>query len=532
GKTAHIADHGVHVDHHAIWIDPKNPKRIIQGNDGGAFLTLDGAKSWRFLDGLPIEQFYQVAKDSHQPFNLCGGLQDNNSWCGPSSDLGRHGVTNADWYSVIGGDGEYAVPAPSDPNIVYTDAQEGYVVRLDKRTHLSPFVRPYLATAEEVPPADLKYRFNWTSPIAVAWKNPDEVYLGGNVLFQSIDGGKTWHPISGDLTRNDKTKQIAAGRPIAHDLSGAENYDTILSISIAPTNPKVIWVGTDDGYVQVTRDGGKTWTNVTSYIPGAPQWARVYQIGVSPFDAGTAYLSFDAHMLGDRRAYVYKTSDYGQTWQSIANGLPDAPVFVVREDPNLRGFLVLGNDSGLFYSNDEGGHWHALKANFPAAPVFDLQFDRKTRDLIVATHGRGLFVLDDIRPLEQLTPRMASNESASGDFNVFQAGTGILFHRWQADENQPMPFSAPNAPTGVPVDYFLKAKIDPSAEQKAQHQTPVKIIVSDSAGNAIATHYGPSNEGINRFVWDLRYSGTRRLPSAIPPEPPEPGAPAETRFFT
>jgi photosystem II stability/assembly factor-like uncharacterized protein len=527
GKSAHIADHGVHPDHHAIWIDPRNPDRIIQGNDGGVFLSLDGAKTWRFLDGLPIEQFYQVAKDSHQPYNLCGGLQDNDSWCGPSSALGGHGVTNADWYTVVGGDGEYAVPAPSDPNIIYTDSQDGFIERLDKRTHLSHFVRPYLETAEEMPPSQLKYRFNWTSPIAVGFNNPNEVYLGGNVVFQSLDGGKTWKPISGDLTRNDKSKQIPAGGPIGHDLSGAENYDTILCISIAPSDPKVIWVGTDDGYVQLTRDGGKTWTNVTSHISGAPEWARVYQIGVSPFDPGTAYLSFDAHMLGDRRAYVYKTSDYGQSWQSIANGLPEAPVSVVREDPNRRGFLVLGNELGLFYANDSGQHWNAWKASFPTAPVWDLQFDKAAHDLIVATHGRGLFVFDDIRPLEELDAQIASSA-----FHLFTAGTGIEFHHWQSDENNPRTFSAPNAPSGAIVDYFLKSKIEASDQQKAQHQTPVKIVITDAAGHQIATHYGPSNEGVNRFVWDMRYSGTRRLASAIPPEPPSPEAPAETRFFT
>ncbi|MGH9621895.1 MAG: WD40/YVTN/BNR-like repeat-containing protein, partial [Bryobacteraceae bacterium] len=527
GKTAHLADRGVHVDHHAIWIDPRNPKRIIQGNDGGAFLSMNGAKSWRFLDGLPIEQFYQVAKDSEQPFHLCGGLQDNGAWCGPSSDLGRSGVTNADWRLVVGGDGQYAVPAPSDPHLVYTDAQNGWVLRLDKSTHLAPFQRPVLETSEDMPPSKLNYRFNWTAPIAVAPKNPDQVYLGANVLFQSLDGGNTWKAISGDLTRNDKTKQNDSGHPMAHDISGAENYDTILSIAIAPTDPKVIWVGTDDGYVQLTRNAGKTWTNVTSHIPGAPQWARVYKIGASPFDAGTAYVSFDAHMLGDRNAYVYKTSDYGQTWQSIANGLPASPVFVVREDPNQRGFLALGNDHGLFYSSDAGAHWHKWTAHFPTVPVFDLQFDKAMHDLIVATHGRGLFVFDDIRPIEQLTSQIAAD-----DFHVFQGGTGILYHHWQSDEGQPTPFSAPNAPGGVPIDYLLKAKIEPSAEQKAHHQTPVKIVVTDSAGTTVATHYGPSNTGINRFIWDMRYSGTRRLPSAIPPEPPRPGAPPETRFFT
>ena len=526
GKTAHVADHGVHPDHHAIWIDPQNPNRMIQGNDGGAFLSLDGAKSWRFLDALPIEQFYQTATDSQSPFTVCGGLQDNGAWCGPSSNLGRHGVTNADWYTVVGGDGEYAVPAPSDSNVIYGDAQSGYIVRLDKKSHLSRFVRPYLDSVEEAAPSDLKYRFNWTSPIAVSPINPNEIYLGGNVVFKSSDGGKSWAPISSDLTRNDKSKQIVSGGPINHDISGAENYDTILSIAIAPTDPKVIWVGTDDGCVQVTRDGGAHWTRVDTHISGAPEWARVYQIGASPFDAGTAYVTFDAHQLDNRGAYVYKTSDYGQSWQSISAGLPAAPAFVVREDPNLRDFLFLGNDLGLFYSRDAGAHWEQVKANFPTVPVWDLQFVKNSRDLVVATHGRGIFVFDNIRPFEQLT-----KEATAKNFHLLDSSDGILFHHWNMDEGQPVSFSAANAPNGATIDYYLKSKIEATSEEKARRETSVKIVITNRSGEMVATRYGPSNEGINRFLWDLRYDGTRRLESAIPPEPPEPGEPERARFY-
>ncbi|HEY7303531.1 MAG TPA: hypothetical protein VH601_05430 [Bryobacteraceae bacterium] len=526
GKTAHLADRGVHSDHHTLWIDPRDPNRMIQGNDGGVFLSLDGAKSWRFLDGLPIEQFYQVAVDSESPFTICGGLQDNSAWCGPSNNLGRKGITNADWYTVVGGDGEYAVPAPSDSNIVYADAQSGYIVRLDKKTHLSHFVRPYLGSVEEAAPSKLKYRFNWTSPIAVSRTDANEVYLGGNVVFKSTDGGKNWAPISGDLTRNDKGKQTIAGGPIHHDISGAETYDTILAITIAPSDPKVIWVGTDDGCIQVTRDGGVHWTRVDTQITGAPEWARVYQVGVSPFDAGTAYVAFDAHELDNRHAYVYKTSDYGKSWQNISAGLPDAPVFVLREDPNVRGFLVLGNDSGLFYSHDAGAHWKPVKASFPTVPVCDLQFVKNTRDLVVATHGRGIFVFDNIRPFEQL-----STNAANTGFQLLDTSDGILFHRWERDEDQPAPFSSPNAPNGTTVDYILGRKLEPNSEQKASHETPVRIDITDHNGNLVATRYGPSNEGINRFVWDLRYDGTRRLESAIPPEPPEPGEPERARFY-
>ncbi len=515
GKTARPIDRRVHPDHHALWIDPKNPDRMIQGNDGGVFLSTDSGKTWRFLDGLPIEQFYQVAADSRSPYNLCGGLQDNSSWCGPSSDNGAHSASSLEWYTVVGGDGEYAVPAPSDPNIIYTDSQNGFIERLDLVTHLSRFVRPSVESIEQMNPADMKYRFNWTAPIAVSPTDANVVYLGGNVLFKSTDGGQNWTTLGGDLTRNDKSKQSVAGAPLAHDVSGAETYDTILCITLAPTDPKVVWVGTDDGLVQVTRDGGKHWTNVTSQIPGAPAWAMVYQIGVSPFDAGTAYVSFDGHKLDDHKAYVYRTSDYGQTWKKITTGLPDdSPIHVVREDPNQKGLLVAGSDTGLFYSADDGNQWNPLKANFPVTPVYDLKFIKSAHDLVVATHGRGILVLDDIRPVEEYSASLASSF-----FHLFTPGNGILYHHWERDEDQQNAYAAPNAPNGVVIDYYLKLKLESTAAEKKSHHTPVKIVITDAKGNKVETQYGPSKAGVNRAVWTLRYEGPTRL-SFVPAPPP------------
>jgi photosystem II stability/assembly factor-like uncharacterized protein len=517
GKTATVADRGVHSDHHALWIDPKNPDRIIQGNDGGVWLSTDGAKTWRFLDTLPIEQFYMVAADNKQPYDLCGGLQDNSAWCGPSSDLSNNRAVSSSWYTVVGGDGEYSVPAPSDPNIVYSDSQNGSIERVDLKTHLSQFVRPYLPGVEEEKPADLKYRFNWTSPIAVSPTDANEVYIGGNVVFKSTDGGKTWSPISGDLTRNDKTKQEIAGGPVQHDISGAETYDTILTITLAPTDPRVIWVGTDDGLVQVTRDGGKSWAEVGKNISGAPEWARVYQVGVSPFNAGTAYVTYDAHELDNRGVYVYRTDDYGATWTKITDGLPDgAPAHVVREDPDKRGFLVAGTDIGLYYSQDRGDHWQPLTAGFPTAPVFDIQFVKKSHDLLVATHGRGIFVLDDIRPLEELTPEIESSA-----FHLFTPAPGIMFHTWRTDEGGLGGYSAANAPSGAVIDYYLKSAIKSPPQQgqrMLRQQGPVKIVITEESGKAVATDYGPGDAGVNRFVWSMTYDGPTQYSGQRPPE--------------
>ncbi|HET7651206.1 MAG TPA: hypothetical protein VFL15_10955 [Gammaproteobacteria bacterium] len=505
GKTATPIDRGVHVDHHAIWIDPKDPNRIIQGNDGGVYLTTTGGKSWRFLDSLPIEQFYMVAADSRTPYNLCGGLQDNSAWCGPSSTLADDVVSGADWFTVTGGDGEYAVPAPSNPNIIYSDSQDGAIGRYDLSTHRSTFTMPYVrgpGFINDTALADLKYRFNWTSPIAVSPTDENTVFLGANVVFKSTDGGIHWEPISGDLTRNDKSKQQLPGGPVNYDISGAENYDTLLSITLAPTDQKVIWTGSDDGLVHMTRDGGKHWENVTP--SGAPKWERVYQIGVSPFDAGTAYVAFDGHMLGDDQPHVYATDNFGKSWRRIDEGLPDAAVNVVREDPDQRGLLILGNMTGLWYSRDSGKHWQQLKADFPVVPVYDLKFVH--HDLVVATHGRGLFVLDDLRPLEQMDEQVR-NET----FHLFGASTGTQFITWNRGEGAEPAFTTPNAPHGVVVDYYLAKELKATASEKQDHESPVKIEVKDGNGNVVDTEYGSAKQGVNRFVWNMRYQGPTEL---------------------
>ncbi|MGI9103276.1 MAG: WD40/YVTN/BNR-like repeat-containing protein [Terriglobales bacterium] len=565
GKTASVTvPRGVHVDHHALWIDPTNAKRMINGNDGGAYVSTDAGKTWRFLDNLPIEQFYMVAFDDERPYLLCGGLQDNNGWCGPSNSLSRGGVSGADWFTVTGGDGEYIVPAGGKSGLVYASSQNGNIQRVVLSNSVGDPMRPYMKGVSDMATSQLKYRFNWTSPIAVSPKDPKTVYIGGNVLFKSTDEGRTWTPISPDLTRNDKTKQIPSGGPIELDLSGAETFGTLLSMAISPSDPNVIWVGTDDGLVQVTRDGGQHWSNVTP--KGIPEWGRLQQIEVSPFSPETAYAAFDYHEVDNNKPYAFKTHDGGKTWTSIANGLPpNDPARVIRENPNQKGMLVLGTDAGLFYSYDDGATWKPMKSNFPTASIYDIKLHKQNRDLIVATHGRGLFVLDDISPLEQSTPQVLAN-----DFHLYSTDTAGT--RWRVSGRRDVPlgeFSAPNPPLGAVISYYLAKEIpsnaaagspraaqagetqapprgedvsvqrgaeaaqqpaavakgteppaaEPAAEGAGPQRGPVKIVITDAGGQVVRTLFGPGKQGINRVAWNMRYDEAKRL--NVPQRPEE-----------
>lgn len=549
GRTNHNIARGVHPDHHALWIDPKNPARMIEGNDGGVYLSYDGARTWRFANNLPIEQFYMVASDEQKPYILCGGLQDNNGWCGPANNLSRGGIAGSEWYTTVGGDGEYVVPAQDGAKVVYGDSQNGSIQRLNLTTWQGVQARPYLEGVEEKAPADLKYRFNWTSPIAVTAKDHNVVYLGGSALFKSSDGGDHWTPISGDLTRNDKQKQQSSGGQVNLDLSGAETYDTILSISLSPLDPNIIWVGTDDGLVQVTKDGGKTWANVTP--KGAPEWCRIQQIDASPHSAESAYFALDCHEMDNNKAYAFKTHDFGKSWASITKGLPEnEPARVVREDPNHKGLLALGNDIGVYYSYDDGENWQRIQTNFPTVPIYDLKFVKSAHDLVVATHGRGLFVLDNIVPLEEL-----AEAKTTPDFKLFSVlpATRWLPGRRNGGENSGGDYVVPNPPTGAVIQYYLEKEIaNPRGNGEgpggggfrggrggaaaqaggpggpggfggvgaAQQNGPVKLTVYDSTGAKVRTFRGPGAVGINRVVWDYNYQEPVRLQ-------PRPGAPPE-----
>lgn len=554
GKTAKVIDRGVHVDHHSVWIDPKDPKRIIQGNDGGAFESVDGGKSWRSFNNMPIEEFYTVAISNTVPFGVCGGIQDDNAACGPSNSLAGAGIWGADWWNPSGGDGTYVVPAPSDPSIVYAASQTGFTSRIDMKNWTRKFIRPVMTSMGDTPISQLQYRFNWAAPIAISATDPDTLYLGANVVFKSTDGGANWQPISKDLTRDIKEHQPIAGDPVFHDISSAENTDTIISISLSPTDANVIWAGTDDGLVWVSKDGGTNWTNVSAGLPQAVSLGRIYQIGVSPFDAGTAYITVDGHMLGDEHPYVLKTTDYGAHWQSIANGLPDNySAVVVREDPNRKGLLALGTMRGLYLSFDDGAHWQPMTGNLPTMAVWDIKFTKSPHDIVLATHGYGLWILDNIEALEQWQPKLADDS-----FHLFPSAQGTEWIEFGGRHVGPAPgdFKTPNPPSGPTIVYSLAKAMDvPKAcakeedkdkngddteQASAQPQqrgdtqqkgakkpakekekkpsfeqcNPVVITVTDSAGKPVASFHAAGKAGINAASWNMRYAGVE-LPKEL-----------------
>ncbi len=506
GKKFKSIAKGVHVDYHAIWIAPNNGKRIIVGEDGGYALTLDGGKAWSFARNLPIGQVYHVGLSNGNPYLVCGGWQDNSGWCGPSNSRDRQGIKNRRWFQVVGGDGMWAVPDPSDANDVVADLEDGYVNVFNRHARLYRFINPYFEPGLSIFDLNKRpYRFNWDSPIAFAPWNGHVLWYGGNVVFQSTDLGQTWHPISPDLTRNIKAHQMPAGGPLAHDVSGAEYSDTILDIEGSPIARGEIWVGTDDGLVQLTRDGGKHWQNVTP--AGAPTYARVETVAPSALDPATAYASFDDHRMGDYAPYLYVTHDYGKSWTKIVNGLP-ANIYArtIRPDIHNKNLVFAGNEEGLFISFNGGGTWKPFSLNVPAVSVRDIRIQPTFDDLVIATHGRGIWILDDIAAIQNLPAAQAKGAM------LFPVRTAYEYIMHSNDENLYTRYAAKNPPAGAILDFYQKAP---------QKKSPI-VQVLDARGRVIRTISGsikigkkkislvPNKAGINRVVWDLRENGVPR----------------------
>jgi len=510
GKTFEQIKGPHHVDHHDVWIDPRNPKRMIDSNDGGVDISTNGGATW-FAPQLPISQFYHIAADNRVPYHVSGTMQDLGTASGPSNSLAKGGIDICHWHTVGGGETGFTAPDPADPNIVYAGEYGGYFSRFDYRTRQARNVSVYPTNPSGHGAGDLRYRFQWTAPILISPHDSKVIYHAANVLFKTSDAGQTWNAISPDLTRDDKSKERSSGGPLTGDNTGAEYYCTIFALAESPKQAGILWAGSDDGLVHISQNGGNNWSNVTKNIAGVPEWGTVCCIEPSRHDAGTAYVVVDAHRLDDQRPHLFKTNDFGQTWTSLAGKLPqDDYLHVVRADPAVAGLLYLGSEHGVSCSSDDGATWKRLKSNLPTVAVSDLAI--KDGDLVLGTNGRAIWILDDLSPLKKGT-------------QLFSARPAV---RWRYHEEIHEDHTAgKNPPPGAIINYRL--------EKKAANIT---LEILDSSGARIQTHTSKKEEpetkendpdapdeaydktvltnepGLNRVAWDLRYAGAATIPKA------------------
>ena len=480
-----------HGDWHDLWIDPENPKYVVGGNDGGLFFSFDGGNRWLKNNNLPVSQFYHVAVDDRDPYRVYGGLQDNSSWVAPSAYGG--GISTSVWENLYGGDGFWTVPDPTDPEGVYAESQGGFIARVDRRLQTGRDIQPKAGYKERL-------RFNWNTPIVVSPTNKGTLYIGAQFLFRSRDRGDTWERISPDLTTNDpeKQKQEESGG-VTVDNSSAEEHTTIYSISESRFDPNTIWVGTDDGNLQLTRDGGKSWTNLVRNVKGLPPSSWVSWVEASKHDAGTAYAAFDRHTLGDMNPWVYRTADFGRTWTRVVG--PEQGVrgyaHVIREDLVRKDLLFLGTEVGLWISVDAGKTWAEFKgSDFPAVAVRDIQIQPRDGDLVLGTHGRGIWIVDDLTPLRALTAQVLAQEAAFLPWRTTQQriiGQG----GWVEGDAT---FSGPNPPSGGVISYY----------QRTRHLFgPIKLEILDAQGHLVDTVPASKRRGINRVAWTMQVKPPR-----------------------
>ena len=520
GKTLVNVDGIHHGDHHDVWIDPEDPQRMITGNDGGVDVTVNGGETW-YAAPLPIGQLYHVNVDNHVPYRVSGALQDLGTASGPSNSLSSAGIRRADWYSVGGGEAGHTVHDPNDPNVVYAGEYGGYISRYDHRTRQARNVSIYPDNPSGHGAEDLNYRFQWTSPIEISRHDPKVVYHAANVVFRSTDGGQSWQPISPDLTRDDPETQGWSGGPITGDNTGVEIYATIFALVESPLEPGLIWAGSDDGLLHVTRDAGGTWTNVTANVPGIPTWGTVSMIEASHFEAGAAYVVVDAHRMDDMRPYVWKTANHGATWTSLAGSLdPAVYVRAIREDPKRRGHLYLGTERGVMLSRDDGASWHPLRLGLPTVAVSDLRI--KEGDLVLGTQGRSAWIFDDITPLADMTDAIGAKPA-----HLFGARPARRYtYHWERKDKG----TFANPPAGAILNYHLKEDFPEDEE--------IRLEILDASGSVIRTLSSVAEKplaapgdpdgsgekppepalakkaGVQRAVWDLRHAGALLIENA------------------
>ncbi len=497
GKSFSNISGGAHGDFHDVWVNPANTDHIITGDDGGLWYSYDGGNRWWKAQNLPISQFYHVSVDNERPYQVYGGLQDNSSWVGQTDYPG--GITNAQWENMYGGDGFWMFADPSDPTYIYAEAQGGYIGRINRKTHESRDIKPLPSYGEK------KLRFNWNAPIHLSPTQKGTIYLGSQYLFRSRDRGQTWERVSGDLTTNDpeKQKQDQSGG-VTVDNSAAEMHTTIYAVAESPKNPNVIWVGTDDGNVQITRDGGKTWTNVVGNVKGIPKNAWVSYIDAGRFAEGTAFVTFDAHTFGDMKPYVYKTEDFGKTWTALipAGSTVRGFAHVVKQDLVNNDLLFVGTEFGLWVSLDGGGRWAQYKGGeMPSVPVRDLAIHPRDHDLIIATHGRGIWIVDDITPLRALT----SDALAKDVFFIEGRPTVQSISGGGGWPNGDADFTGPNPEGDAVITYY----------QRRRHIFgDLKIEVFDPQGKLLKVIPSSKRRGLSRITWAMRLDPPKVPPAA------------------
>ncbi len=503
------AAQGIHVDHHALWIDPADSDHLVLGNDGGVATSFDGGRTWRHHNNIAIGQFYEIGVDMSDPYRVCGGLQDNSSWCAPNETITGYGLRNRDWRDVWGGDGFYNQFDPNDPNILYTESQGGNSGRVNLATGEALNMRPVPPPGESRPSEDesaqgdeeRRYRYNWNAPIVVSAHNSSTVYVGANHLMRSRDKGMSWEEASPDLTKAiDRDSLPIMGALVTdstlsrHD--GIATYGNITTIDESPLSPDVIYVGTDDGNVQVTRDGGSSWTNVADKVPGLPERSYVSRIDASHHAAGRVYATFDRHWDDDYAPYVYGSDDYGESWRRMTDGLPDWSVNVIREHPRSENLLFAGNEIGVFVSLDRGGSWRRMKG-LPTVPVDDMVVHPRENDLVVGTHGRSIWILDDLAPLEDLATGSVFDKNA----HLFPVAGATQWFRMGGWPFRGDVYEAANPPDGAVIRYWLAEGVDSAT-----------LSVTSEDGGPVRTLEATAGPGVNQVVWDLREDAPVEMP--------------------
>lgn len=510
GKTWQRISPTTHIDFHSLWIDPSDPERMWQGQDGGVAVSTNGGKTWDPIRNLPIAQLYQAYADNRDPFySLGGGLQDNGTWWGPSRTREPAGILEDDWRMPSFGDAFFVISHPNDPDVLLSESQGGNLFKTDLRTRQQRAVSPQAERNDGGRVGEFPYRFNWNSPLLPSPHQPDTVYFAGNVVFRSKDFGETWEAISPDLTTNDPEKQKDAGGPVWRENTTAEYHCTVISFAESPAQAGVLWAGTDDGNLQLSRDSGRTWTNVVANLRGVPKSSPVSHVEPSGTDAGTAWVAFDRHMFDDYKPHVFKTADFGKTWIRASSGLADeAYVHALKQDPKNAKLIYAGTERGLYASWDEARSWQRLHLkNLPSVPVHDVLVHPRDNDLILATHGRSLWVFDDATPIQRLDPK------APPQVQLFDVRPGVRFPvRFTRYGLGDRVFKGPNPPFGALISFALPEDMSPTppAEGPLPPKPRVTLEIVDASGRKVRSLTRlPLEKGVNRVAWDLRHDPPR-----------------------